>query len=605
MASPRRRRRLRLRLVPLLAAVAGAALLCAAGVGLLLAPAHAPAKPAPDATNQSRLDKTVRYVQRMQNKDGGYSIVPGRPSDVGFSAWMAFAVAAYDINPREQFLPNGWDVVTYLQRNAGALSVTTDYERTLLVTVAAGTDPRSFGGVDLIERLASRRLPDGSFTHIAGGTAPGVNDTIFAILSLALVDDPLAKSMVQGALGATLRHQNDDGSWPSFQVGAPGDADMTGAAIQALNAIGQHDTEAESRALRWLSDNQHADGGIGAVAGADSNASSSAWVAQGLWAAGIDPRGWTRGGNSVLDYLASMQQEDGSVMQSASAGLLNPGFVTAYCAPAFAGQPLPIPPVPFTGRYPNPTDDDPPPVNDGDGTGGGSGGFDAAKGGGVIAGGGGKGAANFSRPRRGSRGRTAGGVRRVRQRRTARRTRTDRRDTSPAPEVVRGEQEATAPERRDRRDERDRRERPRTPTAAPNEQETMTASSTGDHDDGAVASGGAADRAGGGGSADLSGDTARAGGSRGRANSGGAVGGPLRSQADAAAEDAEVSGVVVGGDGASSAARGDDRAAAYGLRGAQAGGETAPWVAVGLGGALLLCAGGGGLFEWRRPEITA
>ncbi len=43
-----------------------------------------------------------------------------------------------------------------------------------------------------------------------------------------------------------------------------------------------------------------------------------------------------------------------------------------------------------------------------------------------------------------------------------------------------------------------------------------------------------------------------------------------------------------------------DVASAFGLRSASAGGDSGPWVAVALAGAMLLAAGGGGLAERRR-----
>jgi hypothetical protein len=76
--------------------------------------------------------------------------------------------------------------------------------------------------------------------------------------------------------------------------------------------------------------------------------------------------------------------------------------MTAYVTPALAGRALPIVPPPARVSPPQPGEE----PGDGSGEGGG----DA----GVIAGGGGNGAPKFSRPKRGSKGRTPGGARIVR-----------------------------------------------------------------------------------------------------------------------------------------------------------------------------------------------
>ncbi|HST38076.1 MAG TPA: hypothetical protein VLK58_01140, partial [Conexibacter sp.] len=84
-------------------------------------------------------------------------------------------------------------------------------------------------------------------------------------------------------------------------------------------------------------------------------------------------------------------------------------------------------------------------------------------------------------------------------------------------------------------------------------------------------------------------------GARGAGNGAAAA----RGGADAAGE--QVDGVVVGAEGAAGDDRGDTAiAAAFGLHDASAGGDSGPWLAVALAGALLLAAGGGGLAERRR-----
>jgi hypothetical protein len=359
--------------------------LCLVGAAVTVAPAVA----APG------LDATVAYLQRVQNADGGFGGRPGGASDPTFSAWAAYALAAASINPQDQARPGGDDVFTYLTRHTATLAVTTDFDRVLLVALAAGTPAHDFGGLDLVARVLERQLPDGSFAQKPGAGA--INATIWSILPLSAVPEPAAGAAVDRAAAWLVGQQNTDGGFSWSRREAKSNVDTTGAAVQALRAAGRGGSPAEQRALAFLQTTQNADGGFPETGiGEESNTASTAWVVQGLWAAGIDPRTWrTPAGGDPLAFLASMQQPDGSIRWKRSADL-NPIWMTAMATPAFAGRWHPIPTVP---RAVKPGAEPPP------GTAG------------VGAGGGGEGAPLFSRPQPQSRGRRPGGVRRTRPRR--------------------------------------------------------------------------------------------------------------------------------------------------------------------------------------------
>src|SRR4029079_17877639 len=119
---------------------------------------------------------------------------------------------------------------------------------------------------------------------------------------------------------------------------------------------------------------------------------------------------WQRAGRSPLDYLASMQQPDGSIQwKEGSAG--TPWWMPAYAGPVYAGRPLPIarvaraepPATPDPDPVPEgpPADPAPSPTTGGNGAGDPAGGRE-----GVLAGGGGRGAPLFSAPQPQSQGRT-------------------------------------------------------------------------------------------------------------------------------------------------------------------------------------------------------
>jgi Squalene-hopene cyclase C-terminal domain len=289
---------------------------------------------------------------------------------------------------------------------------TTALERELMVVNASGTDPHGFAGHDLVGEILARAREDGSLPYVPGGRGE-INDTIFAIVALVPVGEPAARAAIQRAADWLIAQQDEDGGWSWEVKGGRTEADMTGAAIQALRAAGRTDTEAERQGLQYLRQMQNPDGGFPEFPGeAESNVASTAWAVQGIWAAGNDPEAWiVAGGNEPLSYMASLQQPDGHIRWKASQDL-NGVWMTAYVAPAFAGQTWPIPaPLgqvagaaasagisPCAEEAPSA----PPQPGQGEGT---------QSGKGTIAGGGGRGAPLFSRPKPQSKGRTPGGAR--------------------------------------------------------------------------------------------------------------------------------------------------------------------------------------------------
>jgi prenyltransferase beta subunit len=399
---------------------------------LLIYPAcPAQAATARDPKFQPNLERTVRYLQNAQLENGGFAEPGGEPGS-DFTAWVALALAAAGINPRDQTTAKqhwvgGHGAYTYLAEHAHSASLSTDFERELLVVDAAGTSPYDFGGVDLAGEILERQIATGSnagaFPHEAGSTEPGMNDTIFAILALSPIKEPVVQHAVQSASEWVEAEQDCDDGWPAtaHRIVAtpcppgggelPGDpeseVDMTGAAIEALNAAGRHQAaqKVEQGAFEYLKKAQDANGGFPEEPGdPEPNVASTAWVVQAMWSAPINPEAWLEHSGLAteesLGYMASLQQEDGHIRWEQSQES-NGMWMTAYVTPAFTGNPLPIPEVPYEPLPVLPPEE---PVGNGDG------GVSTNPGAGVIAGGG-DGAPLFSRPQPGSKGHTPGGVR--------------------------------------------------------------------------------------------------------------------------------------------------------------------------------------------------
>ena len=384
---------------------------------LLLATAVAAAATAAD---DAALDRTVRYLQEAQQRNGGFA-ASGEPSQIT-SAWTALALAAAGINPQDQLRPGGVDAFTYLashyrqgidESECAPIACTTTLERELMVVNASGADPHDFGGVDLVSELLARARPDGSLPHVPGGQ-PGVNDTIFAIFALAPVQEPAAQAAIGPAADWIAAAQRGNGGWAWASGSTRDEVDMTGAAIQALIAAGRPGGEAAQQGIAYLRAAQNPDGGFPEFPGiAESNAASTAWAVQAIWAAGQNPETWrAASGEEPLGYMESLQEPDGHIRWKRSQDL-NGIWMTAYATPALGGHPWPIPRAP---RANSPIE--PPKPGQGEGT---------QSGRGVIAGGGGAGAPLFSRPKPQSRGRTPGGARVIRNRGTGARNHSEAR----------------------------------------------------------------------------------------------------------------------------------------------------------------------------------
>lgn len=530
---------------------------------LLLASA-APA--APNPADQTRLDRTVRYLQEAQNLDGGFGGASGKESGQGFSAWVALALAAAGIGPRCQARSGGVDAYGFLVNHfskgleeeiSWPVIPTTAFERELMVVNASGTDPHGFAGYDLVAEILARVRTDGSLPYVPGGRGE-INDTIFAIVALAPIEEPAAQEAIQHAADWLIAQQDDDGGWSWEVKGGRTEADMTGAAIQALRAAGRPDTEAEQRALRYLRDMQNPDGGFPEIPGeAESNVASTAWAVQGIWAAGEDPETWVKGGNDPLSYMGSLQQPDGHIRWKASEDL-NGIWMTAYVAPAFAGQAWPIPAPPCTPKQAATS------ARPGQGEG-------TQSGDGTIAGGGGRGAPFFSRPKPQSKGRTPGGARIVHSK-----------NLRPVDhsETKRGEN-AKQPHG--------------TESSEPTKPESESAESE------AVAVGAGSAGPGGPGEAAAAGRESPGPGS---SQSGGA---PLPFAAKSGETQSggqEVSGVVVG-EAPEISLKGSLAFGAPGLHSAGDSSEHSPLAATGIAAAALLLALFGAQREWRRQELLA
>ena len=312
-------------------------------VALAAAAAATLAPPPPSARAAARATP-VSYLERSQNRDGGFGAAPGQSSVDLFTGWVALGLAAQGRNPQD-VRRGGRSVLDHVRARARGLTragaapeTVGDLERTIMVVVAAGRNPRAFAGQDLVAELRRRFSPDGSMLR-------QTNLTAFGLLALRAARVPVRDGRVSAGAVWLARQQNRDGGWGFATRGGGSDVDDTAAVVQALAASGRARGAAVRRAVAFLRANQNPDGGFPLLPGQASNAMSTGWALQALSAAGVRPAGVRRrGGRSPLAYLRSLVTPSGMV-QFSRTSRQTPVWTTGSVAVALAGRRFPLPPA--------------------------------------------------------------------------------------------------------------------------------------------------------------------------------------------------------------------------------------------------------------------
>jgi hypothetical protein len=298
---------------------------------LLLALALATTLPA--GAGAASTGGAASWLASVQNSDGGFGDSADKGSSVSTTAWVMLGLEAAGRNPLD-VARGGRTAVDYMRSHAADLNTSGDFARTILAVEGAGLDPRSFGGRNLVSALLNRRRDDGSYEGWPGSTA-------FAIVALRAAGvNGLDKS--QSWLAGA---QNSDGGWGDTP-GAPSNADVTGAAMQAMPSS----QVAMQGGLSYLRRHQRDNGGF-ALGGGGVNSQSTAWAVQGMIAVGTDPASVKANGRSAIDYLDGLQAGDGHFRYSSDSDQ-TPIWVTGQVLVAAAGEDFPVAPAPRTPQPP-------------------------------------------------------------------------------------------------------------------------------------------------------------------------------------------------------------------------------------------------------------
>ncbi len=193
-----------------------------------------------------------------------------------------------------------------LAASGGEFRKVTDYERLVLAVAAAGADPQSIGGYNLIEKIYNN----------GNMASQGSNGLIFGLIALDSGSYKVPADALwtrERLIAAILELQSKDGGFP-LTAGGTDDVDLTAMAVTALSAhTGQAAVQAAlDKAVTWLSGQQLDNGGY-QVSGTE-NSESTAQVIIALSTAGIGPGDarFVKAKGGLLSHLASFRQADGS-----------------------------------------------------------------------------------------------------------------------------------------------------------------------------------------------------------------------------------------------------------------------------------------------------
>jgi LPXTG-motif cell wall-anchored protein len=283
----------------------------------------------------------LAYMQTQQNSDGGFGSGFSPDSTVSSTADVVLALVAVGADPTT-FAKDGNTPLSYLAANAAAARTSGDLAKLVQAAIAAGKNPRDFGGVDSVHKLESLVGADG---RIGSDMDTFVSHTL-AVLALKSAERTIPPAAVDHLKAA----QQEGGGWAwdgSAETAA--DTNTTAFAVQALIAAGETaDSQAVRNALAYYESIQNEDGGWPYQSpsdfGTDTDANSTAVTIQALIAAGLDPAGsqWTTAeGNSPMAALEALQNESGAFAWQAAIPDDNL-LATIQALPAVAGRAFPL-----------------------------------------------------------------------------------------------------------------------------------------------------------------------------------------------------------------------------------------------------------------------
>ncbi len=281
--------------------------------------------------------EALDWLRAHQGADGGFAGDFDEASSLAATMEAIFAIVAGGENPTD-WVQDGSTPLSFLEGQASnALATPGDTAKLILAAVAAGGNPRDFGGSDLVAALEASLGDSGLY---GGAEAGNVFGQSLAILALKAAGRPVPARAVDWLVGVQL--QDGSWSWNGDTTPGSGDSNSTALVVQALVGVGGRDASVR-QALEYLRRIQNEDGGFPyqkpSSLGTDTDANSTAYVIQALVATGNDPssQDWAVGAATPATALLALQLESGAFAWQAA--LPDDNFLaTVQAVPALEGK---------------------------------------------------------------------------------------------------------------------------------------------------------------------------------------------------------------------------------------------------------------------------
>lgn len=275
--------------------------------------------------------KALQWLKSQQNSDGGY----GSPSSSASSSVESLLAMAANHEKAAEWKKDSASssMLAYLMANAAGYTKN-----------GAGAAGKFAVGASASEICMpyQAKVPADFYDSSNGEFDAGAGPQAWAILGTLALSDTVPVAAVNYLKGLALL----DGGW-EWSEGWTADTNTTSLAIQALVAAGEPITDTViTNALAFLKTAQNNDGGFtydpDSSWGTDSDANSTAYVLQAIYAVGQDPTSaaWKKNGKTAFDFLSTVQLDEGSFgwQTSQNSNLL----ATQQVIPALLGRPAPF-----------------------------------------------------------------------------------------------------------------------------------------------------------------------------------------------------------------------------------------------------------------------
>ncbi|PIZ95397.1 MAG: hypothetical protein COX80_04585 [Candidatus Magasanikbacteria bacterium CG_4_10_14_0_2_um_filter_33_14] len=279
------------------------------------------------------VNKILNYFKTQQNENG--SILDGGTSD-----WIAMSFGAN--NQYAQDIKNAnsntslYDYIyNYNFTDPSDLNLCAAYPRHILALLASGVAKTDSKIIDLENEIISI----GCYQNNLYGQN-GINDDIFALLSLSALDYNDTSQIVNDIKNTILADQTNEGAFT--WTGYPG-ADVTGAVINALDYAQTKglsvDPNVITNAKNYLKNNQLSDGGWGY---STSDILTTSWAMLGVNAENDNMSDWKNNeGYNPKNVLVDNLQADGTYDTSWDPGTVD-WFGLKHAVPSLLGKSWPI-----------------------------------------------------------------------------------------------------------------------------------------------------------------------------------------------------------------------------------------------------------------------